>query len=397
MKIVSRTYFFLICFVVLSLSSQAQANDAELIRMDIAALENAKNHIKEHASAYEVLLKSAAKSLKFGPYSVMDKKDVPPSGTKHDYMSVAPYWWPDPSKPNGTPYIRRDGEINPEVANYTDKTYLPALCQHVYILSLAYYLSGDETYANHAAKLVKVWFLEDATKMNPQLNYGQSVKGVTDGRPEGIIETRHFMFLVDGLTLLKSSPNWNSNDEKMMKQWFSAYLSWMQSSTIGIGELTATNNHGVWFDAQAISLATYIDSISLAKKIGLRTIERLNMAMKPDGSFPEEMARTTSLHYSVFNMQAFIMVAEVANKVGLDLWHVTTPSGNSLKKGFDFLMPYITKEKTWTSKQIKEFNMEEAYPLLFQSAYHYDCSGCIDIVKKNEGEAYNRMLINLIR
>jgi len=100
-------------------------------------------------------------------------------------MSLAPYWWPDPSKPNGLPYIRKDGEVNPEVKNYPDKEQMPKLCENVNTLSLAYFYSRDEKYAKHAANLLRVWFWDPSTKMNPNLNFGQAVKGITNGRAEG--------------------------------------------------------------------------------------------------------------------------------------------------------------------------------------------------------------------
>ncbi|RYZ14617.1 MAG: hypothetical protein EOP49_53560, partial [Sphingobacteriales bacterium] len=119
--------------------------------------------------AYQQLLKDADKALKFGPVSVMEKKNQPPSGDKHDYMSLAPYHWPDPNKPDGLPYIRKDGQTNPEVKEYKDKEYLPQLCESVYVLGLAWYFSGEKIYADHAARLLRVWFLDTATRMNPNL------------------------------------------------------------------------------------------------------------------------------------------------------------------------------------------------------------------------------------
>src|SRR6202165_907703 len=63
----------------------------------------------------EAIRDAADRAMKAGPFSVMDKGTVPPSGDKHDYMSQAPYFWPDPKKANGLPYVRRDGERNPEI------------------------------------------------------------------------------------------------------------------------------------------------------------------------------------------------------------------------------------------------------------------------------------------
>lgn len=123
------------------------------------------------AAALQQLAKEADAALTEGPFSVMDKKSVPPSGDKHDYMSLAPYFWPDPSKADGVPYIRKDGEVNPEVKEYLDKEYIVKMTRLTYTLAVAYYFSNDERYAKRAALLIKTWFLNPATKMNPNLNF----------------------------------------------------------------------------------------------------------------------------------------------------------------------------------------------------------------------------------
>src|SRR5688572_28628229 len=146
--------------------------DAAVLKKNRAAVYNKDASVMP---AYQQLLKDADKALKEGPFSVMEKKHMPPSGDKHDYMSLAPYHWPDPSKPDGLPYIRKDGQTNPEVKDYKDKEYMPKLCEMVHTLALAYYFTGEKMYATHAAKLLRVWFLDTATRMNPNLNFGQAI------------------------------------------------------------------------------------------------------------------------------------------------------------------------------------------------------------------------------
>ena len=98
-------------------------------------------------AAIATLEADAKKALAITPMSVMDKAVTPPSGDRHDYMSQAPYWWPDPSKPDGKPYIRKDGERNPEISKITDRDNLGRLGDAVTTLSLAYAYTGREAYA----------------------------------------------------------------------------------------------------------------------------------------------------------------------------------------------------------------------------------------------------------
>lgn len=142
----------MICLVsnVIFAQKKDELSKSDMVNLDFKILAVNKVKIKaKDASvmpAYDQLIKDADNALKYKAVSVMDKTDLPPSGDKHDYMSIGPYWWPDPSKPNGVPYIRKDGEVNPEVKNYPDKDNMPGLCENIYNLALAYYFSGNRVF-----------------------------------------------------------------------------------------------------------------------------------------------------------------------------------------------------------------------------------------------------------
>lgn len=363
--------------------------------LDSDVLKASKDKIKAKdaalAPAYKKLVQDADKALLEGPFSVMEKKNNPPSGDKHDYMSLAPYFWPDPAKKDGLPYIRKDGQTNPEVKDYKDKEYMPKLCELVSTLGLAYYFSEDEKYAEKAAKLLKVWYLDPATKMNPNLNYGQAIKGVNTGRGAGLIDARHFIKLIDGIGLLKGSKHWTATDQKGMQAWFTDFLNWMQTSKVGIDEMNAKNNHGTYYDALRLSMALFTGNTGLAKQVVNNAAKRLDSQMDAEGKFPLEMERTIALHYNVFDLHAFYMIGAMAEKTGFDLWNYTSPSGASLKKGFGFLYPYLTKEKEWTGQQIKPFEVEEGYPLLLISAAKYGCVGCRQQVQQLAGPGHEKL------
>ncbi len=394
------TLAFVSCIFLCVSHAQEKITMTDFIKINFSSLPETKKKIDQnnplYIPAFKQLIQDADKALKFKPVSVMSKTDLPPSGNKHDYMSLAPYWWPNPKTANGLPYIRKDGEINPEVKNYPDKVVLPKLCSNIYLLSLAYYFSGNEAYANHASQLIKVWFLDEATKMNPNVNYGQAVKGVTDGRAEGLIDTRHFMHVVDAIKLIKTSSSWTSTDQKNMYNWVREFSSWMISSEIGKDEMSAPNNHGVWFDAQLMSYAIFLDDKKMINDITERVLNRMDKEMDDEGSFPLEMARTTSLHYSVFILNAYTTLASQSEQAGLDLWNAKTKSGKSLKLAFDFLMPYLLREKKWTAPQIKEFGTSEAFPVFFQAEKKYGFKNCTAEMKKIAGPFFDGLLLNLL-
>lgn len=402
MKMKSKLMFLGMIFILGCAAAKAdnQRGDPTLFALDAKALEKNRSRIKTKDAgilpAYEALLKEARKALDFGPVSVMEKKHLPPSGSKHDYMSLAPYHWPDPSKPGGLPYIRKDGQTNPEVKEYKDKEYMPMLCDALRTLSLAWYFSGENMYAEHASKLLRTWFLDTATRMNPNLNFAQAVKGVNTGRGAGLIDSRHFIKVIDAIGLLQESKYWKPADQHGMKIWFAEFLNWMQTSENGIDEMDAPNNHGAWYDAQRLAMALFIGDSDQARKVVISAQERLDRQMDESGSFPKEMERTISLHYTSFVMQAFFTIAQMADDAGMDLWNYTSPSGKSLKKGFDVLRPYLMGEKEWQGRQIKPFDMEDGYFLLMEASKRFNCRNCEAAVRNLAGEKASRLQINLL-
>lgn len=368
--------------------------------LDARTLEQNKRKIKandpELAASYKLLLKDADKALQWGPVSVMEKKNVPPSGDKHDYMSLAPYHWPNPDTKDGLPYIRKDGQTNPEVKDYKDKEYLPMLCSEVYTLSLAYFFSGENKYADHATRLMKAWFLDTATKMNPNLNFGQAIKGHNTGRGAGMIDTRHFVKLIDAIGLIGKSKSWKPEYQQGMQTWFTAFLNWMQTSKNGIDEMNAENNHGAWYDAQRLSMALFINDKAAADKIVLNATGRLDRQMDDNGYFPKELVRTISLHYTSFVMEAFFNIAQMATHTNESLWNKVTPSGKSLRKAFDTVHTFLTGEKAWPHQQIKPYETEQAYFLLENAALQFDCKKCKEEIKTMAGDKAGRLRINLL-
>jgi len=356
--------------------------------LDPIKLEITKARLKRGDQSLQPALKrlrlEADEALKQGPFSVMDKKKRPPSGDKHDYMSLGPYWWPDPKKPDGLPYIHRDGRVNPESrTNDTDRPAFGRMTDAVDSLALAWYFTNHEPYAVHAAKLLRTWFLDPATKMNPHLQFGQAIPGRTKGRDIGIIDTARLVTIIDAIGLLESSSAWTAKDQKAMRNWSAEYLKWLRTSKHGRGEEKKLNNHGTWYDAQVVSLALYTGQNELARKIiEMVPARRINKQIKPDGKQPYELARTKSLGYSIGNLRGLFNLATMADKLDIDLWHYESTDGRSIKKALDFLTQHVETGQKWPYKQITRQSPASLFPLLRRAAIAYNDDRYEAIIKK---------------
>jgi hypothetical protein len=324
------------------------------------------------AKALKKLITDADKALSVVPPSVMQKTKIPPSGDKHDYMSIAPYYWPNPATKDGLPYQRKDGKVNPEsreeAAN--DTLRARAVGATVETLALGYYFTGDEKYAEHAAKILRTWFLDPATKMTPHFRFAQAVPGVNDGRGTGILEARGLADAADAATLLAGSKHWSAADQQALLAWGAAYFEWLTTSKNGQDEHAAKNNHGTWYDVQSAKWALVLGRKDKAKEICAEAAtRRIGVQIQPDGKQPLELARTASFSYSCFNLRALSALAGLGEHAGVDLWKHRSADGRSLVAALDFLAPYLGKNpKPWTMQQIHESNDDDVLPVLRAAA-----------------------------
>lgn len=304
------------------------------------------------SAAVGVLHTDADAALTAGPFTVVEKEHPLPGIDPHEYVSLARYFWPDPNKPDGLPYVSRDGEVNPEIFEYDAKPFAD-MAAHVHTLALAGYVTGEEKYSARAAQLIRVWFIDEQTKMNPNLDHAQLVKGQNLGRCYGIIESIRLINVVDAVGMLEQSSAWSKGDDDAMRDWFARYADWMKQSKNGKEEAAVTNNHGSWYDVQLATYLLFLGKDAEAKElIEAAKDRRIASQIEPGGEQPRELERTRSFGYSAYNLAALTQLADLGDRVGVDLWHYQTADGRSIRAALDWMTPFATGEKKWTHQQL---------------------------------------------
>lgn len=317
------------------------------------------------------VLQDAEGALHAGPWSVTDRSSTIPGVEKNDYLSVPPYWWPNPDTPDGLPYVNRDGEVNPERKNY-DNVRLNELCRAVETLALAHAVSGDAKYANRATLVLDRWFVTPETRMNPHFNFSQGVPGYSKGRPEGIIDGMEMVPTLDAMDLLATNGGLPASTRAGLRTWYSAYLDWLLSSPFGTWERNMKNNHSTCFDVQAVRVALFVGRDDVAKDILAEVAKkRIDVQIMPDGAQPRELKRTRSFDYSLKNLSALMDLAAMGRHFGMDLWNYAGPEGQSIRKAFNFVVEYSIGGKPWPEKIINEMNYPRLWPLVQRASAAY--------------------------
>jgi hypothetical protein len=308
-----------------------------------------------------------ARALKKEITAIIPKSNIAPSKDPHDYYSLSPYMWPDPNKPDGLPYIYKDGQFNPERSSY-DQPKFVRFIRIVSVLTKAYEDSKDLKYAKRAIEWVETWMINENTKMNPHMNYAQTRPGIDKLSPSGIIEARDLVTLIDSLRSLEETQALSRSQIKSVKEWFGLFLKWLIESPQGIKERASKNNHGIWYDLTAATIAEFIGDNKVTLEI-LQNFGSVRIAnqIAPDGSQPLETKRTRAWHYSIFNLQPAFELARLAKNQKIDIFNYQSSNGASLKKAIDWLIPFGTCKQEFPYQQIDKPDMEQFKALLSQA------------------------------
>ncbi len=386
----NRTAVLAIVSLTATLAAAANADEPRVFQYSGTALSAARARAMADDASMAPVLKSLRERgdslINGGPFTIVHKQHPLPGVDPHDYVSLAPYYWPNPDTPDHLPYIHRDGERNPETREF-DARIFTTFSEHVWGLALAGYMTGDKRYSERAATLVRTFFSDPETRMNPNLEHAQFVKGENTGRGTGIIESNRLLNVIDAIGLLRASnAGWSADDQSRMEAWFREYVKWMRESHNGQAEAAATNNHGTWYDVQATTYMLFLGDEAAARQVvEAAKSKRIAAQIQPDGQMPRELGRTKSWGYSCFNLKALAQLADLGRRVDVDLWTYSTPDGRSIRTALDFHLPYALGEKKWSHQQISRFDPKEILLPVRRAAIALNDNKLSDAVQRLQG------------
>ncbi|MES2795789.1 MAG: alginate lyase family protein [Bacteroidota bacterium] len=280
------------------------------------------------------------------PITVTNEQCERSAGGMHDFYSEGDYWWQNPDDPNG-PYIQKDGLSNPNnfVAHRKAMVRLSII---IGSLASAYVITKDEKFVKKAFEHLNAWFIDEATLMNPSLNFAQAIKGRATGRGIGIIDMIQMIEVAQGIIIMQNSKSIDPSNLGKIKNWFSNYLLWVTTHKYGIEEREAKNNHGTCWVMQVAVFSKLVDNQALIDYCvnRFKTVLIPNQMAK-DGSFPLELARTKPYGYALFNLDAMATICHVLSKSGENLWNYAGSNGQTIKTGIEYMYPFIADKPKW--------------------------------------------------
>lgn len=293
------------------------------------------------------ILRLAGQALALKPPAITDEVATNSPGGPHDYFSQADYAWSNSTNLNGLPYVLRDGESNPNTFAY-HRMAMRQMKDSVAALAAAYALTGDQQYVVKATEFLRIFFLDAATRMNPNLQYAQAILGVSNGTQYGIIDTLHLAEVAMAIRFLEKSPSFPPSVDAGLKRWFADYTKWIMTSENGRKEMNSVNNHGIACFVQLASFA----KLTGDEKVLDFTRQQFKEVLLPNqmtnnGSFPRELARTKPYGYSIFQADNVATLCVLLSTTNGNFWQIKLFDGRTPRQAVEFIFPYLADKSRW--------------------------------------------------
>ncbi|EPQ60850.1 chondroitin AC/alginate lyase [Gloeophyllum trabeum ATCC 11539] len=294
---------------------------------------------------------------------------LPPNGNPHDYLSWAPYHWPDCNWCNAKqareeylrnawttcPYAVRDGKVNPDVLTLTGSKSMVHMSQSVLYNAISYVIQGGQSFSQQASSFLDTFFLEPATSINPNVNFGQLVRGPGPkgriGTFTGILDLRGMVKVVNAIAMLMyaKSPHWTDQKHAAMRNWMGQYRSWLETSSLGKEVASKPNNHASFYISQLAVTNIYVGDLQRAQGVLQKYFNStFSDQIAISGEQPFEAVRTRPFHYRCFNLEAMITNAKLGDELGMNFWKAKSKYGATIQTAVDYAMAQNPKDEDVT-------------------------------------------------
>ncbi|PIL32076.1 hypothetical protein GSI_06780 [Ganoderma sinense ZZ0214-1] len=252
-------------------------------------------------------------------------------------------------------YEVHDGKVNPDVRSLPDSPAMVTMSQAVLHNAIAYAMMKTRSYSQNAAQFIDTFFLASSTAMNPNLNFGQLVRGPGKehqmGTFTGVLDLRGIVKITNAIALLKAarSLDWTSARDKAMTDWMRSYVSWLESSAIGKETASKANNHVSFYVNQLAAAKMYIgDTQGAQAALQNYFMHQFRDQIAVSGEQPFEAVRTRPFHYRCFNLEAMITNAKLGDQLGMDFWTAKSKYGATMQTALDHLITIDPKNEDIT-------------------------------------------------
>ncbi|PWN49591.1 chondroitin AC/alginate lyase [Violaceomyces palustris] len=241
-------------------------------------------------------------------------------------------------------YKVRDGQVNPDVRNLTNVGDIVSMSQAVLWNGVAYGLTNDSSYSERATQLIYSWFLDPRTAINPNVNFGQVIRGPPGdqtGGYTGILDWRMMVKVVNSIVILRANgaEAWNTLMATTMNNWSNKYLRWLIESQSGRDAANVANNHATFYFVQVVAMEILLGNIDGARQAAnIYFTGPFLKQIASSGEQPYESVRTRPFHYRCFNLEAMIAMAKMSDNLALNMWSAKTEKGATIQTAVDFML-----------------------------------------------------------
>ncbi|KAJ7630744.1 chondroitin AC/alginate lyase [Roridomyces roridus] len=271
---------------------------------------------------------------------------------------------PSPTKPmppsatwTTCPYVVKDGQLNPDVRTLNGPSAIQNAAQSIIYNCVCCGLKGPSASqcSRNAVSAIVAFFLTPSTRMNPNMNFGQVVRGPgpegQQGTFTGILDLRGIVKIVNCLYILRTikSPDWTTAYNQGMMSWMKEYLGWLQQSDLGKSTAAKANNHNTFYTAQLTAIQMGLGNTTGA----LAQLDRFfgnqfQDQIAQSGEQPLEAVRTRPFHYRCFNLEALLTLAKLGDYLGRKYWTTQTRYKATIQSAVDFLITLDPKNEDGT-------------------------------------------------